>query len=234
MQLTPEDILYDDKDIIVCRKRPGIATQTSRLGEPDMLSILKNYLKSSYIGLVHRLDQPVEGILVFGKTKEAAAELSIQNMGDAMSKKYYAVVMPEEMIKAEAVLVDFLVKNGRENTSRVADKGVKDARRSELSYKVVKTLQQEDGRRTALVRVQLKTGRHHQIRVQMANAGMPLLGDGKYGSEKSKCLSSDMGIKNVALCAYNLEFVHPKTGKKMSFMIEPSEKAFRMFLPINA
>lgn len=234
MQLTSQDILYEDKDIIVCHKKPGIATQTSRLGEPDMLSILKNYLRSSYIGLIHRLDQPVEGILVFAKTKEAAAGLSAQNEGETMSKKYYAAIAQEGEIREEAVLVDFLMKSGRENISKVVDKEVKGARRSELSYRIVKSLQQENGQRTALVRVKLGTGRHHQIRVQMANAGMPLLGDTKYGSEKSKCLSMDMGIKSVALCAYDLEFVHPKTGKKMNFMIEPSGNAFRMFLPINA
>lgn len=269
-RLVKEDILYEDSSVIVCRKRAGLATQTARLGEPDLESALKNYWKTPYVAVIHRLDQPVEGILVFARTKETAAALSRQNAGQVMNKKYYAAVMldaPGEAAKMksgpcpgngraedffvpsgeENILVDYLQKNGKENTSKVVDRGVKDGKRAELVYEVlalkdvvsVQTMLKESGngagrKQIALLRVRLKTGRHHQIRVQMANAGMPLLGDGKYGSEESKGYSSRMGIKNIALCAYSLEFIHPITGRKMNFEITSNGNGFCSFFPVNS
>lgn len=260
-----ESIIYEDADIIVCHKKSGIATQTSKAGEQDMESLLKNYLKTPYVGIVHRLDQPVEGLLVFAKNKQAAAELSRQNVGTSMSKKYYAVVVVEETtdekiaqnaenVQCEEndrninthILTDYLIKNGKENTSRVAgenEKDSKDAKKAELSYEIIKILEtrgvdNEDDKKSnennklpqvALARITLKTGRHHQIRVQMSHAGMPLLGDAKYGNDCSKQISRERNIRNVALCAYSLTFSHPKTGKKMNFEIEPSGEAFRPF-----
>lgn len=234
-----ENILYEDKNIIVCCKKAGTAVQTARLGEPDMETALKNYLKSSYIGIVHRLDQPVEGILVFAKTKNAAAGLSRQSREQIMNKKYYAAVLLEkaDAAKGENILVNYLRKENKGNISRVINPDKGEGKRSELSYKIIKTmkiLQPEDEGGTALLRIQLKTGRHHQIRVQMAHAGMPILGDGKYGNEKSKAYSREKRIENIALCAYCLEFFHPVTGKKMIFHIMPSGKAFWPFLPINS
>ena len=129
-KLTKEDILYEDNYIIVCRKRAGIATQTARLGEPDLESALKNYWKIPYVAVIHRLDQPVEGILAFARTREAAAGLSRQSAGQVMNKKYYAVVMMGECGK-ENILVDYLQRNGRENTSRVVSKDAKDAKRAD-------------------------------------------------------------------------------------------------------
>ena len=262
-KLAKEDILYEDNYIIVCRKRAGIATQTARLGEPDLESALKNYWKIPYVAVIHRLDQPVEGILAFARTREAAAGLSRQSAGQVMNKKYYAVAMMDkpgggfltEEVRGKNILVDYLQRNGRENTSRVVSKDAKDAKRAELTYEV---LAEKDGfpgqaesgergkdagaaqagreirKRIALLRVQLKTGRHHQIRVQMAHAGMPLLGDSKYGSEESKDYSRRMGIKNIALCAYSLDFLHPVTGKKMNFEITPKGNGFCPFFPVNS
>lgn len=240
MILKEDNILYEDSQIIVCRKPPGIATQTARLGEQDMVSVVKNYLKTPYIGLVHRLDQPVEGILVFGKTTEAAAKLSAQSM----EKRYYAVVLAdaaaadrekEGSVKKERTLVDYVVKNSRDNTSRIAEKKDKDAKRAELKYCIVKT--KEEDRNTGNIRmlaeVSLVTGRHHQIRVQMSHAGMPLLGDMKYGNETSLQKNRESNIKEVALCAYSLAFLHPETGKSMRFSIVPQGKVFQPFLPVN-
>lgn len=239
MGFTDGDILYEDKEIIVCRKRAGMAVQTARLGEPDMETLLKNYLKTSYIAVVHRLDQPVEGILVFAKTKDAAASLSRQSQENMMNKQYYAAVWMEKPVLAdrEYVLVDYLQKNGRENISRVVAMTEKEGKRSELIYQIINTekvLEQDKEAETALVKVRLKTGRHHQIRVQLAHAGMPILGDMKYGSGESKAYSSRKRIKNVALCAYGLEFSHPGTGKGMNFEIAPSGEVFRPFLPVNS
>lgn len=234
-----ENILYEDKQIIVCSKKAGTAVQTARLGEPDMETALKNHLKSSYIGIVHRLDQPVEGILVFAKTKNAAAELSRQSRGQIMNKKYYAAVLLKKADAAEGqnVLVDYLQKENKGNISRVISPDKGEGKRSELSYEIVKTmkiLQPGDEWETALLRIQLKTGRHHQIRVQTANAGMPILGDTKYGNEESKAYSREMRLENIALCAYCLEFSHPVTREEMIFHIAPSGKAFLPFLPINS
>lgn len=222
-------ILYEDNDIIVCHKPAGIATQTARVGQADMVSEISNYLKTAhperksppYVGVVHRLDQPVEGILVFAANKAAAADLSRQAAGDSMKKEYLAVVCGENFPRA-GELTDYLLKDGKTNTSRVVPPAVKDAKEARLSYEVLSQGPSD----TAFVRVRLYTGRHHQIRVQMANAGMPLLGDRKYGGETAAVLSSQLGVREIALCAYRLAFTHPKTEERMQFEIEPEGAAF--------
>lgn len=236
MRIRKEDILYVDEEIAVCHKRAGFAVQTARLGEPDMETELKKYLKTSYAAAVHRLDQPVEGVLVFARTKSAAAKLSRQSREQMMNKRYYAVVLMErqDVPEGENILTDYLEKDGKANISRVTEDGK--GKRSELAYEIVKKIRMSEAEEeweTALVRIQLKTGRHHQIRVQMANAGMPLLGDMKYGSRRSGEYSRTGHIRNTALCAFSLEFCHPVTGKKMKFDIVPSEEAFLPFLPVN-
>lgn len=234
MRIKREDILYEDKEIIVCHKRAGAAVQTARLGETDMETELKKYFRAPYAAAVHRLDQPVEGVLVFARTKRAAADLSRQSREQMMNKQYYAVVLAggAEIPEGKHTLADDLEKDGKANVSRVVEEGK--GKRAELSYEIIKR-RKEAGEEleTALVRIWLKTGRHHQIRVQMANAGMPLLGDVKYGSERSIDYSRREGIRHTALCAYGLEFCHPSTGKKMKFDIVPSEKVFLPFLPVN-
>lgn len=224
-----ERILYEDNDVIVCHKPAGIATQTARVGQADMVSEIANYLKMShpdlktlpYVGVVHRLDQPVEGILVFAKNKAAAADLSRQAAGDGMKKEYLAVICGDNLLRA-GELTDYLLKDGKTNTSRIVPSEVKGAKEAKLSYEVLS----EGLSGTALVRVRLYTGRHHQIRVQMANAGMPLLGDRKYGGEAAALLSSQLGMREIALCAYRLAFAHPRTGERMRFEIEPEGSAF--------
>ena len=214
-------ILHEDEHVIVCYKPAGIATQTAKMGAQDMESLLKNYLykkekKMPYIAVIHRLDQPVEGILVFAKTPFAAKELNKGLQGAGFGKYYKAVVcgIPKEK---KATLEDYLVKDGKTNTSRVGKKEEAEAKKAVLSYEV---LRQEADK--ALVQVKLETGRHHQIRVQMANMGCPIWGDTKYNSGENV----DKSWKNIALCAYHLEFVHPKTKKKMTFEIEPEGEGF--------
>lgn len=187
MRIRSKDILYEDKEIVVCRKRAGIAVQTARLGEPDMETELKKYFRAPYMTAVHRLDQPVEGVLVFARTKKAAADLNRQSREQAMNKQYYAVVLLDgaEAPEGKNTLADYLERDGKTNISKVTGEG--NGKYAELSYEILKKRKAEEGEpETALVRIWLKTGRHHQIRVQMANAGMPLLGDVKYGSERSK------------------------------------------------
>ncbi len=217
-------ILFEDNDIIVCYKPSGVPTQTAKMGAQDMESMLKNHIYRNqkeknppYIAVVHRLDQPVEGLLVFAKTPAAAKELSKEvQRGEGFGKYYKAVLcgIPKEM---SGKLEDYLVKDGKTNTSRVCEASEKDAKKAILNYEV---LQVKDDK--CLVQVKLDTGRHHQIRVQMANMGCPILGDTKYGIQ-----STQKGVwQQIALCAYRLEFVHPKTKKKMSFEVEPKGAGF--------
>lgn len=220
-------IIYEDEHIIVCYKPAGVPTQTSKLGEQDMVSLLKNYLykkqadkKEPYVAVIHRLDQPVEGLLVFAKTPFAAKELSKGLQGAGFGKHYKAVLWGVPAQRS-AVLEDYLVKDGRTNTSRVGSPNEKDAKKAVLSYEVIST-GTDDGKDISLVKVKLDTGRHHQIRVQMANMGCPIWGDAKYNTE----LVQDRRFRQIALCAYRLEFVHPKTKKKMKFEIDPKGEGF--------
>lgn len=225
------NIIYEDDQVMVIHKPAGLATQTSKLGEADLVSEIKNYLKQSqmtkgepYLGLVHRLDQPVEGLLVLGKTDMATAFLSKELTTNQMNKSYYAVVSGTP--KETDTLEDYLFKNPKTNLSEVVSKDRKDAKLAKLSYETLET--NEDGS-CSLVRVTLFTGRHHQIRVQMSNAGLPLLGDVKYGSEASNLLSKEKGIRQVLLAAYELSFTHPATKKKMEYQIIPSAPAYKVF-----
>ena len=217
-------ILYEDEHIIVCYKPSGVPTQTAKLGAIDMVSLLKNYLyknqkekKEPYVAVIHRLDQPVEGILVFAKTPFAAKELNKGMQTGAGFGKYYKAVLCGIPTEKSGTLEDYLVKDGKTNTSRVCSATEKDAKKAVLEYEVLDA---------NLVRIKLHTGRHHQIRVQMANIGCPIWGDIKYGVDKNGA-SVDKSWKQIALCAYRLEFTHPKTKKKMEFEIEPESEGFK-------
>ena len=222
-------ILYEDNEILICHKAAGIAVQNARIGAADMESALKNYLaaknpgKMPYLGIVHRLDQPVEGVLVFAKTSKAAAGLTKQITAGTVTKEYLAVTdrMPEQ---AKGRLEDFLKKDSRSNTSAVVSASTNGAKKAVLDYEVLGELTDErtkTGKRI-LVKVQLETGRHHQIRVQMAHAGMPLLGDRKYNSEDTARLP-------LGLCSCHLVFRHPGNGKKMEFRVTPKGESFAGF-----
>ena len=212
-------ILFEDKEIIVCRKPAGIAVQNARIGAMDLESSLKNYLamqagggrRIPYLAVIHRLDQPVEGILVFGKTPEAAKSLSAQITAGKMEKIYLAVTYGQqaETGKKETVLEDYLKKDGKSNTSSVVNANTPGAKKARLSYEVLGEA--------------VDTGRHHQIRVQMAHAGMPLAGDRKYGAGTNVTI----GAGSLALCAASLTFLHPVTGKVMKFVTKPEGAEFK-------
>lgn len=250
-----EYILYEDKDIIVCRKPAGIAVQNARIGAMDMESSLKNYLAAAgngrqipYLAVVHRLDQPVEGVLVFAKNPKAAKNLSAQITAGKMEKIYLAVTFgkPDEYAKSETAqsaeehsddvserkqfelktLEDYLRKDGKSNTSSVVSPGTPGAKKARLSYEVLDgTTDKISGKKKWLLRIHLDTGRHHQIRVQMAHAGMPLAGDRKYGADSGITI----GAGNLALCAASLTFTHPVTGKVLKFQTTPQSPAFDGF-----
>lgn len=221
------EIIFEDKDIIVCHKPAGMATQTKRLGQQDMESFLKNYRASKkeqpYIGVVHRLDQPVEGVMVFAKNPKAAAALSKQVQQRIIGKHYYAVctktvhtqLQPQEqteelLLGNTGTLTDYILTDKKNNISKVvspedANKNPQ-AKRAVLDYEVIK--QEQD---KTVFDITLHTGRQHQIRLQLSNMGYPIIGDKKYG-----------GIANdkLMLCSYRIEFDHPINGTKMDFKID--------------
>ncbi|MCH1982109.1 RluA family pseudouridine synthase [Ruminococcus sp. OA3] len=218
-----ENIVYEDREMIVINKLAGVAVQSARFGQMDLESAVKNYLSEKnsggpneipYLGIIHRLDQPVEGLVIFGKTKKAAKDLSRQ-ITDGTLEKYYLTVVENDNVSKEGILEHYLVKDGRENRSRAADQPEKNAKRGILHYRLI-----EQRNLRALVEIRLLTGRHHQIRVQMSYAGMPLAGDQKYNARA--------GSEPLALCAYKLQCTHPATGKRMSFQI-PREDLDRYY-----
>lgn len=213
------NIIHEDKDIILVHKPAGVATQTKRLGQQDMESLLKNYRakrnEPPQIWVVHRLDQPVEGIMVFAKNQKAAGELSKQVQQHIIGKYYYAASIHEPKEK-EGVLEDYLLTDKKTNVTQVVSAEVKDAKKAKLEYEVIDTKADK-----TLIRVRLHTGRQHQIRVQMAHMDCPLIGDGKYGEGLSR--------EGLALCSYRLEFLHPATRKKVQFEIVPQGVAFHEF-----
>ena len=229
---TPE-ILYEDDQILVCHKPAGVPVQTKKIGTQDMESILKNYLfihsshhaghKPPYLAVIHRLDQPVEGVLVFAKNKKAAAGLTRQITTGNIVKEYLAVTdrMSE---KRQGRLEDYLIKNGRTNTSEVVTSKTSGAKKAVLDYEVIHQISDErtESGKRILIKIHLETGRHHQIRVQMAHAGMPLLGDRKYNPGEISQLP-------LGLCSCHLIFRHPITGKKMEFQVTPNGESFAGF-----
>lgn len=247
------EILYEDGAVLVCRKPAGLAVQTARIGQPDLVSRLKNHLagglggkKQPYLGIVHRLDQPVEGLLVFAKTKEAAAALSGQLTDGILNKHYLAVVWgkPEP---AEGGLVDWLTKNTADSRAEVVthrEPVPGDARKAVLSYRLLDTAKMP-GRPSAgggmamgsdngaevlsLLDICIETGRFHQIRAQLAYGGHPIFADHKYSPEKELRQARALGGSRVALCACSLAFLHPASGKKMEYGIIPEGIPFSWF-----
>ena len=218
-------ILYEDKDVIVVLKPPKVSSQPDKTGDTDMVSYLSEYLKNGYVGLVHRLDKPVGGVMVFAKNEKANANLSKQIQQGLFSKQYLAVVCgkPE---KEKERLVNLLWKNERLNMSKVVCKGTNNAKEAILEYEFLKNIE-IDSETLSLVRVYLYTGRHHQIRVQLANAGLPLWGDTKYNPKFGR--GSKTGNVQIALWAENLSFKHPVTGKEMIFSAKTEEYPFLVF-----
>ena len=204
------EVLYEDNHLIVVVKPVNVPSQQDSSNDLDLLTIVKKYIKEKYhkpgnvyIGLIHRLDRPVSGIMVFARTSKAASRLSDQIRKNQFTKKYLAVV--QGIIKNdEDTLVDYLKRDDNGNTV-IANN---DGKESILYYKV---LERNYDKNETLVEIELKTGRHHQIRVQFASRGYSLCGDQRYGK---------MDKTQIALCAKELEFTHPISKKIMRFSIE--------------
>lgn len=212
------NILYEDNHLLVVLKPAGVLSQADSTNCMDMLTILKNYLREKYhkpgnvyLGLVHRLDRMTSGVMVFAKTSKCASRLSEQIRNHQFTKKYYAVVKGK--IPQNGILEDYLVKNEIEAKSYVTSKEF--GKFARLEYEKVREIDEN-----SLVSVLLCTGRHHQIRVQFAHFGHPLLGDLLYGDKNSG---------DLMLHAYYLSFLHPISKEKVYFEILPQGKKWEEY-----
>lgn len=213
------NVIYEDNHILVVEKPINVPTQEDESKDIDFLTMLKEYIKvkynkpgNVYLGLIHRLDRPVGGIMVFAKTSKAASRLSEQVRNKTFKKIYNAIV--DGTIDEKGRLIDYLLKDTKKNIVRV-DKNGKEAilNYKRLNYKG----------NYSLVEINLETGRSHQIRVQMMNHGYPLYGDQKYNK------NAKVG-EQIALFAKKIEFVHPTTKEKMTFELDlPNRKPFNIF-----
>lgn len=210
------NVLYEDNHIIVVVKPQNIPSQADISNDEDMLSMVKSYVKEKYnkpnnvyIGLVHRLDRPTGGLMVFARTSKAAERLSKQIVDKTLKKYYLAVVegSPKEKFNR---LVHYLKKDEKNNKVSIVPKLESGAKLAELEYNTL--YKYED--KLSLIKVQLFTGRSHQIRAQMSAIGNPIVSDVKYGAKLKLC-------NNLSLWAYKLSFEHPTTKKLMQFVCYP-------------
>ena len=205
-------VIFEDNHIIVVEKPVNIPSQGDKTGDEDMLTIIKKYLiekynkkGDAYLGLVHRLDRPTGGVMVFAKTSKAASRLSEQIREKVFEKEYLCIV-DGKFEEPNGEYEDYLVKNEKTNTSRVVKEGTKNAKEAILDYEVLKYNEEIN---MSLVKVNLHTGRHHQIRVQFASRNHSLYGDQKYGTRGRG--------KQLCLWAYKISFLHPISKERIEF-----------------
>lgn len=211
-------VIYEDNHIIVVEKKPNIPSQGDKTNDIDMLTIVKQYIKEKcnkpgevYLGLIHRLDRPVGGVMVFAKTSKAAARLSEQVRNKIFKKKYLTIV-DGKMEKEKDSLEDYLLKNEKNNLSKVVNEKTKNAKQAKLDYEV---LTYNDEINLSVLKIDLHTGRHHQIRVQLSSRGHSIYGDQKYGIRGRG--------KQIALWAYSLTILHPISKEEMTFISIPEK-----------
>lgn len=207
------NVLYEDNHIIVVEKKPNVLSQGDITGDIDLLTMVKEYVKEKYnkpgnvyIGLVHRLDRPVGGIMVFARTSKAAKRLNEQIKNHEFNKTYIAI-LDGILKKQNGELIDYLYKDERTGKSKVVNETYKGAKLSKLNYKVIGYVKDK-----TIVKINLITGRHHQIRLQFKNLGYPLYGDQLYGNKNKK---------QIRLFAYKLSFNHPTTKERLEFKLLP-------------
>lgn len=230
------EIVFEDDDLIVIHKEAGVATQTANIRDKDCVSLIKEHLSKSkgvkgdiYVGVIHRLDQPVEGLLVFAKNPKCAAVLSKAVTSDMMSKRYRALVEgridTDKLLSAAAVrklednryeVRDYLYKDAKNKVAVIVENGSKKctdekAKEAVLEFSINEYF--DDINRTEIL-IDLKTGRFHQIRCQMANLGYPIAGDRKYGAKMP------YQLRQIGLTATDLSFVHPGNHKRMNFSLD--------------
>ena len=224
------EILYEDNHVIVAVKPAGVLSQSDITGAPDMLTLLKKYLRDTYnkpgeayLGLLHRLDRPVSGVMVFAKTSKCASRISAQIREHKMDKRYRAVVFGVPG-KEQETLRSYILKDEEKNQVTVIPLQTPDvipqnAKEGILEYKKTGEAVREGpggARYLSLLLVHLITGRSHQIRAQLADAGFPIVGDRKYGPD------DHFYRGEICLESYFLSFYHPITGEKMTFELPVS------------
>ena len=209
-------VIYEDNHIIVVEKPVNIPSQADKTGDVDLLTIVKQYIKEKYkkpgnvyLGLVHRLDRPVGGVMVFAKTSKAAARLSNQ-VREKQFEKNYLTIVNGRMEQSCGTLEDYLYKDERNNKSKVVPAETKNSKLAVLDYEVVKYAPELN---LSVLKIHLHTGRHHQIRVQLSSRDHSIYGDQKYGGRGHG--------KQIALWAYELKLYHPITNEKMTFYSIP-------------
>lgn len=216
-------VIYEDNHLLIVSKRPGEIVQGDKTGDVPMVESLKLYLKEKYnkpgnvfLGLVHRLDRPVGGLVIFAKTSKALSRMTQMFAKGEVQKSYLAIVTdrPQE---AQARLTHYLVRNEKQNKSYAYHQERANSKRAELSYRLI-----SNGEHYHLVEVDLHTGRHHQIRCQLSAIGCPIKGDLKYGAKRSNPDGS------ISLLSYRLRFSHPVSGVDLDIKAPlPNERIWR-------
>mgnify|MGYP000922541456 CR=1 FL=1 len=221
-------VIFEDNHLLVVTKPPNILSQRDKTGNADILTILKTKIKvrdnkpgNVFLGLVHRLDRPVGGVMIFAKTSKSAARISEQIRKREFKKTYMAIVHGKTL-KEKDTLVHYLLKDNRTNTVKVVDRGAKGAKEAVLDYE---TIDKADG--YSLVKINLHTGRPHQVRVQFSAIGHPLYGDQRYGFKVNK------PGQQIALWSHNITCQHPIFKKEISFTSFPGELGPWNLFPIN-
>lgn len=206
-------IIYEDNHLMVVNKKCGQLVQGDKTGDESLLEAIKNFIKKRdqkpgnvFLGLVHRIDRPTSGLVIYAKTSKALSRLTQMVKNREIKKTYWAIV-PKEMIPQSQRLVHYLKKNEKTNKAIVFPKPTEGAKESILTYKIIKVLDNYQ-----LLEIDLETGRHHQIRAQLSKTGVPIKGDLKYGSPRS---NQDGGI---SLHARKLDFVHPVTKENIEII----------------
>ena len=223
-------VVYQDDQILVCEKPAGVPVQSDHSRDLDLQTALKLQLykqqeteEEPYLTAVHRLDRPVGGLMVFARSKEAAAELSRQIQENEFEKYYQAVVCGSPQAESDT-LEDYLLKDGKTNTTKVVPEGTEGAKHAVLDYELIDQIETREGIFSWLLII-LHTGRHHQIRVQFASRKMTLYGDTKYNPLYQNTKKKYM---QLGLYSTRLAFRHPLTGEKLVFKTEPRGEAFEM------
>ena len=223
------NVKYEDEHLLIAVKPGGVPAQGDKTNTPDMVSLVKDYLYEKnpsggepYTAVINRLDRPVGGLMLFAKTPEAAAKLS-DLLQDGGIEKYYQAVITGEIPDEAGELTDYLVRDPKTNMSKVVDKNAKGAKKAVLTYELIDELETDEGI-LGLLLIRLITGRHHQIRCQLASRGCGIYGDVKYNPR----FKGRKGAKTIGLYSTRIEFDHPITGEHVRVKQEPEGDAFKV------
>ncbi len=219
-----KDIIFEDDYIIVIKKPFGMLSCEDKKGiDKDLYSIIKEKINCENLAIINRLDRGVGGLVIFSKNIKATTTLTEYMKNHSFEKRYLAIVCG--IAKDEDILIDYIMKNQRQNISKIVNKNSTGAKEARLSYKKIAQIEINE-KIYSLVDIELQTGRHHQIRVQMANANLPLYNDTKY----NKNIRRKMGNSNIGLFCYKMAFNHPITNEHLEFIISAkNEEMFKNF-----